>query len=300
MTDASVIGSRPNKKRRSSPYIYSSVEEIRRFSRDMKAGGKKIGLVPTMGALHDGHLSLIEKARELADITIVTIFINPRQFGKNEDLSVYPRQIEKDVDMIDHAGGHAVFTPATEEIYPPGYVTNIHVKDITQGLCGASRPGHFDGVATIVTKLLIMTEPDIAIFGEKDYQQLCVIKRLVKDLNIDCDIYGAPIMRDKYGLALSSRNAYLTPEELDIARQFNKILIKAKEGIEKGEAIEKSLSNARTELLASGVDDVDYIEFRDGDTLEPLSDFTQEGRLLAAIKIGKARLIDNFRVTRSR
>ena len=266
----------------------------------MKAAGKKIGLVPTMGALHDGHLSLIEKARGLADIVIVTIFINPRQFGENEDLSAYPRQIEKDVDMIDRAGGHAVFTPATEEMYPLGYATNIHVKDITRGLCGSSRPGHFDGVATIVAKLLIMTEPDIAIFGEKDYQQLCMIKRLVKDLNIDCDIYGAPIMRDEYGLALSSRNAYLTPEELDIARQFNKILIKAKEGIEKGEAIEKSLSNARKELLASGVDDVDYIEFRDGDKLEPLSGFTQEGRLLAAVKIGKARLIDNIPVIPSR
>lgn len=278
--------------------LIETIEDIRRFTAEARADGKTIAFVPTMGALHDGHLSLIRLGLEKADIVVSSIFVNPRQFGPNEDLDAYPRQLEKDQDLLNQAGASALFYPKVQDIYPEGYATNIHVSGVGEGLCGKDRPGHFDGVATVVTKLLIQVNPDIAIFGEKDYQQLCLIRRLAIDLNLPCEIIGGPIIRDPDGLALSSRNAYLDESEIKIARQFNKILRQACHEIATGTTPSIAIEHATSKLLNTGVSGVDYLELREDNSLQPLQSFTKDNqaRLIAAIRVGRARLLDNISI----
>ena len=275
--------------------IARTVADLRRQVADWRAQGLRVGLVPTMGALHEGHLSLVRLALTRADRVIVTIFVNPTQFGPQEDLDKDPRREAQDCTLAQGAGAHLVFAPGVAEMYPEGFFTSVKVSGVSQGLCGDFRPGHFEGVATIVAKLLLQALPDIAVFGEKDYQQLCVIRRLARDLDIPVEIAGAPTVRDDQGLALSSRNAYLSPEDLQTARQLNKIMvsligrIRARPGdlpiiIEEGKKI----------LLAAGFSKIDYLDVRDAENLEPAQVPQRPARLLAAVYLGRTRLIDNM------
>ena len=255
-----------------------------------------LGLVPTMGALHEGHLHLAEMALAECDRVIVTIFVNPKQFAPHEDLAKYPRTIEADIEKLTEAGVHAVYTPGVEDMYPEGFVTKISVGKISEPLEGQFRPQFFDGVATVVAKLFLQVMPDKAFFGEKDYQQLQVIKRMVTDLNLPIDIIGVPTVRDKdSGLALSSRNAYLNPEELKIAQQLNIILLTMAEKIDAGFEMRDIESWAVAELKIRGFTKIDYCDIRDAATLQPSSTGDkQEKRILAAAWIGTTRLIDNI------
>lgn len=265
----------------------------------LKNGGRKrIALVPTMGALHEGHLALVDEARANADHVVASIFVNPKQFGAHEDLNSYPRREATDAKLLTDRGCDLLWIPTVEEIYPDGFATNISVSDVSGGLCGAARPGHFDGVATIVAKLFNQVQPDVAIFGEKDYQQLAVIRRMARDLNFNIDIIGVPTQRDTDGLALSSRNAYLTDEERKAAHALPRALGQAASRIEKGGDVAEALDKARAALAAAGFDPIDYVELRDAVTLEPVSNAKQPARLLAAAKIGQTRLIDNIEVKR--
>ena len=276
--------------------IIKTIKDLREFIQKQRDEGQKIGLVPTMGALHTGHMALVEKAAQHVSCVIVTIFVNPKQFGEGEDLDSYPRQLNKDCDLAKKHGASAVFAPDVLEIYPQGFATNISVAGVSKGLCGAKRKGHFDGVATIVTKLFLQSLPDIACFGQKDYQQLQVIKRLVKDLDIPVEIIGVPIIRDQHGLALSSRNSYLTKEELQIARQLNKILNSIANAIEKGNTdILSAIDIGSQALYDAGFDKIDYLAVRDANSLEPIDVLEgQEARILAAVFCGTTRLIDNI------
>lgn len=276
--------------------LIKTVDDIRACSRRIRADGKTIGLVPTMGALHAGHLSLVRKMLECVDKVAVSIFVNPAQFGPGEDLEAYPRQLDQDIALLQQEGAHIVYCPDVQEIYPDGFSTNISVSGVSEGLCGGARPGHFDGVATVVAKLLLQVEPDKAIFGEKDYQQLCVIRRLVQDLNIPCDILAGETVRDKHGLALSSRNAYLDEGQIEVARQLNKVLKTIQQHIKDGQQVPEALERGREELLSKGFEEVDYLDLRASDTLAPLENYQTPARLLAAVKIGPARLIDNIDV----
>jgi pantoate--beta-alanine ligase len=252
-----------------------------------------------MGALHAGHISLVKEAQKHADYVVVSIFVNPTQFGPNEDFAKYPRTLEADCDLLRDAGCNAVFAPSADEMYAKGAVTRVVVPGISDILCGAFRPGHFDGVATVVTKLFMQALPDIALFGEKDYQQLAIIRQFTQDLNIPVEIIGVPIMREADGLAMSSRNRYLTAEQRAIAPKMYKILhqlsavIPAKAGIH----LTNTLGEARDELLKAGFTKIDYIELRDAATLEAVSQLTRPARLIAAAYIGTTRLIDNIEIT---
>ncbi|TAN47164.1 MAG: pantoate--beta-alanine ligase, partial [Rhodospirillales bacterium] len=250
--------------------------------------------VPTMGALHEGHLSLLAKAREQADRVVASIFVNPTQFGPNEDFTRYPRQEETDLALLEKAGCDLVYLPTVAAMYPEGFSTAISVAGVSEGLCGACRPGHFSGVATVVAKLLLQGLPDIAVFGEKDYQQLQVIKRLVLDLDIPVRILGAPTLREADGLAKSSRNAYLTPEERRIAPALYKILSDAAKRVQGGEAASNACADAVKALIAAGFARADYIEVRDAETLAPVEHPTATARILGAAWLGRTRLIDNL------
>ncbi|MBO6804628.1 MAG: pantoate--beta-alanine ligase, partial [Thalassospira sp.] len=262
------------------------------------AEGLRVALVPTMGALHDGHISLTHLAREHADRVIVSIFVNPTQFAPNEDFGAYPRTLPADQKLLGDAGVELCFAPSVEEMYPDGFATKVSVDGaMTNVLCGAARPGHFDGVAQVVTKLLLQALPDCAIFGQKDYQQLMVIRRFSTDLNIPVEIIGAKILREDDGLAMSSRNRYLTPDERAIAPTLNKVLggitAKAANGAELGPLLAKG----REDILSAGFDPIDYLEVRDADTLELISDtVTKPARIFVAARLGKARLIDNHAI----
>ncbi|WP_298400074.1 pantoate--beta-alanine ligase [Sphingobium sp.] len=262
----------------------------------LKGDGKPLVLVPTMGALHDGHMALVEEARRHGRHVVVSIFVNPRQFGPNEDLAAYPRREAKDAQMLQSAGVDILWMPSVEVMYPTGYATNISVTGISDGLDGAARPGHFDGVATVVTKLFNQVRPDVAIFGEKDYQQLAVIRRFVADLNLPIEIVGMPTQRAEDGLALSSRNAYLTDEERKAALALPRALGEAKRQIEKGEPVEGALARAIATLATQGFDPIDYVALCDAATLEPMTVLDRPARLLGAAKLGKTRLIDNIAV----
>ncbi len=237
--------------------------------------GDKIGFVPTMGALHDGHLSLVKCAKQHSSCVVVSIFVNPTQFAPNEDFDSYPREEEKDAKQLETVGADILFLPTKEALYPDGYGCAIKAGKAAQGLEATFRPTHFDGVVNIVSRLFDAVKPDIAVFGEKDYQQLQVIKEMVETYNIPIEIIGAPIVRTDQGLALSSRNAYLSEDEIKIASTFNKILRNATQT--------KNLDKAKDELLSSGFDKIDYIEIR-------------WNRVLGAAWLGKTRLIDNFHV----
>ncbi len=277
--------------------IVRQLDSLRNALAEFRAGGHKIGLVPTMGALHAGHMRLVEVAKQQCDAVVASIFVNPIQFGEGEDLDAYPRQEAADAALLEAAGVKLLWAPTADQVYPPGYATNVSVSGISDGLCGAARPGHFDGVATVVAKLFNQTRPDAAFFGEKDYQQLAVIRRMALDLDFNHEIVGVPTVRDADGLALSSRNAYLTAEERADAVALPRTMQEAATAIATGSPVAAILSDAKARLLRSGFRKVDYFELRDADTLALLDDFTKSARLLAAAHIGRTRLIDNIPVS---
>lgn len=261
-----------------------------------RADGQRIALVPTMGALHAGHIALIEAAKHVADTVVASVFVNPRQFAPGEDLARYPRREVQDSRMLAEAGCAVLWLPTVEVMYPAGFATNISIAGVTDGLDGSARPGHFDGVATVVAKLFNQVRPDVALFGEKDFQQLAVIRRLVTDLNFGIEIVGVPTQREDDGLALSSRNIYLAPEDRARAIVLPRALGEAARLIGKGIAADQALAGAQAALLAGGFDTVDYVALVDAETLQPLPDPARPRRLLAAATIAGTRLIDNIAI----
>jgi len=276
--------------------IIQTGDALRQTVRRWKREGLTVGLVPTMGALHAGHLSLIELARAHCDRVIATIFVNPRQFSPGEDLDAYPRTMERDTALLREAGCHALFAPAVSEIYPDGFATSITVAGISEGLCGATRPNFFGGIATVVAKLLILAEPDKAFFGEKDYQQLLVIRRLVTDLALPVEIIGGALVREADGLAMSSRNAYLSGNERQMALTLYHTLKEVTAGLEAGAEPGRLIAMGLERLVSAGFR-MDYLELRDAETLEPIERLERPARLLAGGYLGKTRLIDNMPVT---
>lgn len=270
--------------------------KLRGIISDWRGQGLKTGLVPTMGALHEGHLSLVKAAKQAADKVAVSIFINPTQFGPNEDFSRYPRQEAADKALLEAAGCDLVYLPGADVMYPEGFATTITVAGVSEGLCGAFRPGHFQGVATVVAKLLLQGLPDLAVFGEKDYQQLQVIKRLVVDLDIPVEILGAPTLREADGLAKSSRNAYLSAAERATAPLLYRLMSQAAQRVKAGEAASAACRAVVDGLLAGGFTKIDYVELRDAESLAPVEHPTRPARLLAAAWMGRTRLIDNLPV----
>lgn len=272
-----------------------TVAHLRKAGAGWRANGERIGLVPTMGALHAGHMALVAAARAACDRVVVSIFVNPKQFGPAEDLSSYPRPEATDLDMLRRAGIDLAYLPGVEEIYPPGFATLVRVAGLSEGLCGAHRAGHFDGVATVVAKLLIQVQPDIAYFGEKDYQQLTIVRRLARDLDLPVRIEGVPTVREPDGLALSSRNVYLSAEERRIAPNLARVLraIAAALAREPG-MVARELARGTAELERAGLT-VEYLEIRDAETLAPVTaKITAPSRAFAAIHLGRTRLIDNL------
>ncbi len=275
--------------------IIESIHDMKEASQSFRDNGKSIAFVPTMGYLHEGHLSLMKKGRETGDVLVVSIFVNPTQFGKGEDLERYPRDIEKDKELCKGEGVDILFVPSAEEMYPENYQTYVDVEGVTKNLCGASRPGHFRGVATVVTKLFNIVRPDYAIFGEKDFQQLVTIKRLVKDLNMDVDVIGMPIVREADGLAMSSRNSYLSQEERRAALNIYRALRAAKEVFEEGERSAGVLLNeAKRVIEIEPMVVLDYIKLVDVEMMEDLERVEDEALLATAVRVGKTRLIDNI------
>ena len=275
--------------------ILRTVQEIKDYAAQQKAQGKTIGLVPTMGALHEGHLTLMRAARAKCDIVIASVFVNPTQFGPNEDYDAYPRQFEADCTKLESVGIDAVFHPEPAEMYPEGYCTYVNVEgDITHKLCGAQRPGHFRGVATVVTKLINLSRADEAFFGQKDAQQVTVIRRFVEDLNINVHINMVPIAREESGLARSSRNVYLSPAEKEAALVLSRSLKVAKQAYAAGERKISALENIVTEELhKEPMASIDYVKAYAYPSLKPLTEASEDTLLAIAVKIGKTRLIDN-------
>jgi pantoate--beta-alanine ligase len=270
-----------------------TVKDLRAEIAKWREAGDTVVLVPTMGALHAGHLSLIGLAKTRAKRVVASIFVNPSQFGPKEDFKRYPRDEAGDIAKLADAGVDLVYAPDTTEMYPAGFATKVSLPSLTEDLCGAARPNHFDGVATVVTKLLLQAAPDVAIFGEKDYQQLLVIKRLVRDLNINVEIVGAPIVREADGLALSSRNAYLSTAERQTASFLHQVLTEAAVALASGDGCDATSSGARFKLEGKGFR-VDYVAIRDPETLAPLSGpIRGPARVMGAVHLGATRLIDN-------
>jgi pantoate--beta-alanine ligase len=270
------------------------VKALRGLVAGWKAAGNSVGVVPTMGALHAGHLSLVHAAKAGSDRVIATIFVNPRQFNNPDDLAGYPRTEERDAAMLMEGGVDVLFAPPPEVVYPEGFVTSVSVGGVARELEGAFRPGHFDGVATVVTKLLLMTGADRAFFGEKDWQQLQVVRRLVRDLNMPVTITGCPTLREADGLAMSSRNARLTAAERRIAPALHHEMAAAAEAIRRGVPADRALTSARQTLLAAGFSAVEYLDLRDAEGLGPAAG--APARILAAAVLGGVRLIDNIPV----
>jgi pantoate--beta-alanine ligase len=261
-----------------------------------REAGEIIALVPTMGALHAGHMSLIEAARAEADRVMASIFVNPLQFGPGEDLDRYPRQEAEDARLLERHGCDLLWLPTASELYPPGFATTVTVSGVSERWDGSARPGHFAGVATVVARLFTAVRPDMAFFGEKDFQQLAVIRRMEADLGLDVDVRGVPTVRDADGLALSSRNAYLSADQRQRALALPRALQQAGEAIVGGEPVEAALDAARRKLAAAGFNRIDYFALVDSEILEPLESPSGEMRLIAAAVIGTTRLIDNIRV----
>ena len=289
--------------------ILTALEPLRTALSTLKSGDNpakagdhpKLALVPTMGALHEGHLTLVREAKRLADHVVVSIFVNPRQFGPNEDLATYPRQLEADAALLAAEGVDVLWAPTVDVIYPAGYATTVQVGGLDAVLCGAARPGHFDGVATVVTKLFNQVQPDVALFGEKDWQQLAIIRRMARDLDLTHPhadrIVGVPTVREADGLAMSSRNKYLTAEERAGAPAMNRAMREAATKIVAGEPVAEALAALKTAVLAAGFRSIDYAELRDAVTLEDVAKWDgHPARLLVAAHLGKARLIDNVAV----
>lgn len=275
----------------------NDISSLRREVRDARRQGKCVGLVPTMGNLHPGHLALVEAARARADVVIASIFVNPLQFGRNEDLDNYPRTLGEDRAALEAAGCDMVFTPTSQMLYPNGLdeQTTIRVPRVSEGLCGARRPGHFEGVATVVAMLFNLVQPDVACFGEKDYQQLAVIRKLVADLHLPIEIIGVPTVRADDGLALSSRNGYLNEAQRAQAPRLYQVLCQARDDLESGRSPDDVLRESLGHL-AYGSLKPDYLELRRAGDLGPVTDTTHDAVLLGAVHLGSARLIDNLKV----
>lgn len=278
------------------PRIARTVADLRQQIAAWRAEGLSVALVPTMGALHDGHLSLVREAVNRADRVIVTLFVNPRQFDDPSDLAAYPRTETTDAALLAPLGAHLLYAPEAGQIYPEGFSTTVSVAGVSEGLCGANRPGHFDGVATVVAKLFLQTGADMAFFGEKDFQQLHVVRRMARDLDIAIEIIGCPTVREPDGLALSSRNARLLPAERKAAPALAAALTRAAGALAAGKPLAPVLSQARDEILAAGFVSVEYLELRAEADLAPLQAAERPARLLAAVWLGGTRLIDNVKV----
>lgn len=273
--------------------VIRTVAELRRTVAGWRRGGDTVGLVPTMGALHRGHLSLVEAARAACTRCIATIFVNPKQFGPREDFARYPRQEEADRALLERSGCDALFAPGVGEIYPGGFASAVTVTGITGRWEGEARPGHFAGVATVVAKLLLQAMADKAFFGEKDYQQLLAVTRMARDLDIPVAIVGCPTVRETDGLALSSRNAYLTPDERQAAPALYRTLTAIAAEAAKGGPVAPALEAGKHSLLAAGFAAIDYLAIVDAASLEPLAQRDRPARVLAAARLGAVRLIDN-------
>lgn len=276
--------------------IVKTVADLRARVDGWKAAGNAVGVVPTMGALHEGHLSLVRAARAGAGKVIVTIFVNPKQFNNAEDLKKYPRTLEADAALLAAEGVDVVFAPDPDEVYPAGFATSVSVAGVSEPLEGVHRPGHFDGMAVVVLKIFGMTRADRAWFGQKDWQQLQVIRRFSADLNLAVEVIGAETVRDADGLALSSRNARLSPEARGIAPSLYWAMISAAADIRDGEPVDEVLEEAREAVLAAGFDKVEYLDLRTAALLEPMKRFDGPARLLAAAWLDGVRLIDNIPV----
>jgi len=281
------------------PEVVRTVADLRAQVRAWRRESLRIGLVPTMGALHEGHLSLVDASMRDCDRTVVSIFVNPTQFGPNEDFDSYPRGEADDLAKLAGRGAHLAFAPNRNEVYADGFATTVTVTGVSEGLCSVTRPHFFQGVATVVTKLLLQCLPDRAYFGEKDYQQLQVIRRLARDLDIPVEIVGAPTVREADGLAMSSRNAYLSPENRLQAPVLYRTMCAVADALRQGEAIKAVLDRGRRALAEAGFEPVDYLEVREAGTLAPVADAwnpATPARIFAAAWLGETRLIDNIPV----
>ncbi|MCE2509653.1 MAG: pantoate--beta-alanine ligase [Alphaproteobacteria bacterium] len=276
--------------------IVRSIADLRSAIALRRAAGESIGLVPTMGALHEGHLALVRASCSGMDCTVATVLVNPLQFSPDEDFESYPRNEAGDAAMLSEAGADLLYAPAIEEIYPEGFSTKVEVTGLTDVLCGAFRPVHFSGVATVVTKLFLQALPDAAFFGEKDYQQVLVVRRLVRDLDIPIHIEMVPTVREADGLALSSRNAYLTAEERAVAPKLYATLNEMAMAIRKGNAIAETIAIGEAALREAGFRSIDYLDVRDPETLARVEVSGRPARIFAAVHLGKARLIDNLAI----
>ena len=276
-------------------HIFRTISQMRRYSSEVRRSGKTIAFVPTMGFLHQGHLSLMEKGATLADAVVVSIFINPTQFGPGEDLAAYPKDEDRDLEMTRKTGVDAVFIPDARQMYPDDFQTVVSLKALPNHLCGLSRPGHFDGVATVVAKLLGIVRPHAAIFGEKDFQQLAIIRQMVKDLELGVDIVGAPIVRELDGLAMSSRNMYLTEDQRQSATCLYQALIQSRQRVKAGEVdADAIIRPAAAGITACPEATIDYIALCDPQTLDPVPVVDGPVLMALAVKLGKSRLIDNM------
>jgi pantoate--beta-alanine ligase len=276
--------------------VIADLASMSAWTETARAQGERIALVPTMGALHAGHLSLLAEARRRAQRVVLSIFVNPMQFGPQEDLAKYPRDLAGDLAKAASVGCDLAFVPEAASMYGPGYQTAIDVREVSQGLCGARRPGHFVGVATVVCKFFNIVRPHVAFFGEKDFQQLAVIRRMVTDLNMPVEIVGLPTVREPDGLAMSSRNAYLSPADRQRAKALYAGLSAAKALVDKGERRASVLLAAATTEIAARVDRIDYLELRAADDLQPLQTIDRPAVMLVAAFLGGTRLIDNLRL----
>jgi pantoate--beta-alanine ligase len=280
--------------------ICTTIDEMRATSRNTRRAGKRLGFVPTMGALHEGHLSLVRAARASCDAVAASIFVNPTQFGPNEDLAKYPRSFDRDRELLEHEGVEILFAPMVEEMYPAGALTWVTVEELSSKLDGRSRPGHFRGVTTVVAKLFHIVEPDAAFFGQKDAAQVAIIRRMVRDLNLPVEIVVGPIVREPDGLAMSSRNAYLHPEQRKQAVVLYQSLMQVKQLVDAGERDAAKLVAVGRAAFAKEADiRVDYFEIVDPDSLDPVPDISRDALIVVAAFVGPTRLIDNLLLSSS-
>ncbi|MER9670766.1 pantoate--beta-alanine ligase [Mesorhizobium sp. M0203] len=278
--------------------IVRSVAQLRQIVAAWRREGVRIAVVPTMGVLHEGHLSLVRAALVKADRVIVTLFVNPKQFNSQADLAAYPSTEDEDAAKLAPLGAHLLYAPDAEEMYPAAFATTVSVSGVSEGLCGAFRPGHFDGVATVVAKLFLQTSADFGFFGEKDFQQLQLVRRMARDLDIPITIVPCPTVREADGLALSSRNVRLSPAERAVAPELPSVLLETAERLARGSPVLPTLAEARAAILAAGYREVEYLELRDEADLRPMTSLDRPARLLVAAWLGGTRLIDNVRISR--